>query len=89
MRDVRREERTGALVSLSAADPLNLVGVLTPGARLAALTGNRVLYRDGVPVAVLAGGEVRFLETLAREDEWNARNALLRRQVPAVLQFLG
>ena len=89
MRDVRREERTGALVSLSAADPLNLVGVLTPGARLAALTGNRVLYRDGVPVAVLAGGEVRFLEKLAPEDEWNARNALLRRQVPAVLQFLG
>jgi ATP-dependent Lhr-like helicase len=89
MRDVRREERTGALVSLSGADPLNLVGVLTPGARLAALTGNRVLYRDGVPVALLAGGEVRFLEQLAPPDEWRARNALLRRQVPAVLQFLG
>ena len=89
MRDVRREERTGALVSLSGADPLNLVGVLTPGARLAALTGNRVLYRDGVPVALLAGGEVRFLEQLAPPDEWSARNALLRRQVPAVLHFLG
>ncbi len=89
MRDVRREERTGTLVSLSGADPLNLVGVLTPGARLPALTGNRVLYRDGVPIALLAGGEVRFLEPLAPEAEWNARNALLRRQVPAVLQFLG
>jgi hypothetical protein len=32
---------------------------------------------------------VRFLESLAPEAEWNARNALLRRQVPAVLQFLG
>jgi ATP-dependent Lhr-like helicase len=89
MRDARREERTGALVSLSGADPLNLVGVLTPGGRLAALTGNRVLYRDGVPIAMLAGGEVRFLEPLAPQEEWQVRNALLRRQVPAVLQFLS
>jgi ATP-dependent helicase Lhr and Lhr-like helicase len=48
-----------------------------------------VLYRDGVPIALLAGGEVRYLEPLAPAAEWNARNALLRRQVPAVLQFLG
>ncbi len=52
------------LVSLSAADPLNLVGILTPGGRLPALTGNRVLYRDGVPVALYVGGEVKFLEQL-------------------------
>jgi ATP-dependent Lhr-like helicase len=89
LRDARRTERTGALVSLSGADPLNLVGILTPGARLPALTGNRVLYRDGVPIALLAGGEARFLETLAPEAEWSARNALVRRQVPAVLHFLG
>ena len=89
LRDVRREERTGTLVSLSAADPLNLVGVLTPGGRLPAFTGNRVLYRDGVPVALLAGGEVRSLEKLPPQEEWTLRNALLRRQVPAVLQFLG
>jgi ATP-dependent Lhr-like helicase len=89
LRDVRREERSGVLVSLSGADPLNLVGVLTPGARLPALTGNRVLYRDGVPVALLAAGEARFLEKLAPDVEWAARNALLRRQVPAALHFLG
>ncbi len=89
LRDARRAERAGELVSLSAADPLNLVGVLTPGARLAALTGNRVLYRDGVPIALLAAGEARFLEKLAPEAEWRARNALVRRQVPAVLHFLG
>jgi ATP-dependent Lhr-like helicase len=89
LRDVRRAERDGTLVSLSGADPLNLVGLLTPGGRLPALTGNRVLYRDGVPIALAAGGEVRFLEQLAPDAEWAARNALLRRQVPAVLQFLG
>ena len=89
LRDARRVERTGALVSLSGADPLNLVGVLTPGARLPGLTGNRVLYRDGVPIALLAGGEARFLERLSPEAEWSVRSALVRRQVPPVLHFLG
>ncbi|HTT11481.1 MAG TPA: ATP-dependent DNA helicase, partial [Burkholderiaceae bacterium] len=89
LREVRRRERTGALLGVSGADPLNLVGVVTPGARLPALTGNRVLYRDGVPIAVAAAGEVRYLEEMAPEAQWTARAALLRRQVPAVLHFLG
>jgi ATP-dependent Lhr-like helicase len=88
LRDVRKQPRAGTLVAVSGADPLNLVGILTPGARLPALTGNRVLYRDGVPIALLVAGETRFLEELAPEAQWNARDALLRRQVPAVLQFL-
>ena len=89
LRDMRRREPSGALVSLSGADPLNLVGILSPGARLPALTGNRVLYRDGVPIALLVAGEARFLEQLEPEAEWAARNALLRRQVPATLKFLA
>ncbi|MGE5640212.1 MAG: hypothetical protein ACM30H_08955 [Clostridia bacterium] len=89
LRDVRRAERDGALVSVSGADPLNLVGILTPGPRLASLTGNRLLYRDGVPLALLSGGEVRFLEAVQPEEEWAARNALLRRQVPPTLAALG
>ena len=79
----------GELISLSAADPLNLVGILTPGARLPALTGNRLLYRDGLPIALYAGGEVRFLEALEPKAEWDARNVLLRRQVPASLSSLS
>ena len=85
LRDVRRAERTGDLVSLSAADPLNLVGLVTPGARVASLTVNRLLYRDGVPVACLAAGELRFLERLDGEAQWQARHALLRRHVPPSL----
>ncbi|GAB4474272.1 MAG: DEAD/DEAH box helicase [Burkholderiaceae bacterium] len=88
LRDIRRRERAGTLVAVSGADPLNLVGILTPGARLPALTGNRVLYRDGVPIALAVAGEVRFLEELAPESQWTARNALSRRQVPAVLHLL-
>jgi ATP-dependent Lhr-like helicase len=83
LREVRRKEATGAFVSLSGADPLNLVGIVTPGARLAALTPNRVLYRDGLPVALLAGGEVQFLEKLEPAQEWDARKLLLRSGAPA------
>jgi ATP-dependent Lhr-like helicase len=85
LRDVRRRPREDEWVSLSAADPLNLVGILTPGPRLPALQGNRVLYRDGLPLATLIGGEVRFLETLDAAAQWQARNTLLRRHVPAAL----
>ena len=52
LRAVRRLPRNGAeRVEISAADPLNLVGILTPGPRVAAQVGERVAYVDGVPVA--------------------------------------
>jgi ATP-dependent Lhr-like helicase len=78
LREARRKPTSGMLVSLSGADPLNLVGIVTPGPRLAALTGNRVLYRDGIPIALHAGGETQFLETLEPAAEWAAKKTLLR-----------
>ena len=89
LREVRRKPPSGSLVSLSGADPLNLVGILTPGPKLAALTGNRLLYRDGLPVALFAGGEVQFLETLDPATQWEARKALLRGAVPPSLVALS
>jgi ATP-dependent Lhr-like helicase len=83
LREVRRQPAAGTLISLSGADPLNLVGILTPGPRLPALTGNRLLYRDGLPIALLAAGEVQFLETLDPASEWEAHKALLRCAEPA------
>jgi ATP-dependent Lhr-like helicase len=74
-------------LSVSAADPLNLLGILTPGARLPSLAGNRLLYRDGLPVAVYAAGEVRFLENLEPRDQWEAQTALLRRQAPLLAEL--
>ncbi|MHB8535957.1 MAG: DEAD/DEAH box helicase [Sulfuricaulis sp.] len=89
LRALRREQADGTLVSVSAADPLNLVGILTPGARVPALAGNRVLYRDGVPIAVHVAGESRFLAPLEAGAEWEARNALRRRPVaPALRVYL-
>jgi len=88
LRETRKRRDEGTMIGVSGADPLNLVGILTPGPRLPALAGNRVLYRDGVPIALLAGGAVRMLETLPAREEWEVRNLLLRRKVPAALAIL-
>jgi ATP-dependent helicase Lhr and Lhr-like helicase len=82
---MRHKPHSHSYVSLSGADPLNLVGIVTPGARLPALSSNRLLYRDGVPIALLAGGDVKFLVQLEPKEQWEAQNLLLRRHVPAVL----
>jgi ATP-dependent Lhr-like helicase len=68
---------------------LNLAGILTPGPKLAALTGNRILYRDGIPLALYAGGEVQFLEELDAAAQWQARKVLLRGAVPEALIALA
>ncbi|HTT03780.1 MAG TPA: DEAD/DEAH box helicase [Steroidobacteraceae bacterium] len=78
LRAARRRDPQGSLVALSAADPLNLSGIVTPGARIAALAGNRVLLRDGVAVATHTGGEVQWLDTLPAAEQWRARTLLLR-----------
>ncbi|MFN2383031.1 MAG: hypothetical protein ABR559_02070, partial [Gemmatimonadota bacterium] len=74
---IRRRAPDGALVAVSGGDPLNLAGIVTPGDRIAALAGNRVVYRDGIPIAVKEGRAVRFL----REPESPAE----RREVEALL----
>jgi len=89
LREIRRKPASDDWISLSGADPLNLAGILTPGPKLAALTGNRLLYRGGLPVALLAGGEVQFLATLDAASQWEARKALLRGAVPPSLIALS
>ena len=69
-------------MSISAVDPLNLAGIVTPGEKIARLAGNRLLYEAGVPIAVHAGGEVRYLATLDESAQWAAKNLLIRRQRP-------
>ena len=51
---------------------------------------NRLLYRDGVPIAALAGGEVRFYdETLDAGTQWQVRKALLRGATPLIMGDLS
>ncbi|WP_176722351.1 DEAD/DEAH box helicase [Candidatus Thiosymbion oneisti] len=64
-----REPGPESPVVVSATDPVNLTGVLTPGERVAAILGNRVLYRQGIPVAARINGEIRFFITPRAEEE--------------------
>ena len=48
LRALRKQEPAGETITLSAADPLNLVGILVPGERVPAISGRFVTYRDGV-----------------------------------------
>jgi ATP-dependent Lhr-like helicase len=90
LRTIRRTPKTGELLSVSAADPLNLVGIMTPGSRVSSLPSNRILFRDGEPIAVLEAGRTTFFTELGPSTEWEARNVLIRRRVPPQLRtYLG
>jgi ATP-dependent Lhr-like helicase len=79
LRAIRRAGAQESLISVSAADPLNLVGIIVPGSRITAHTSNRILYHDGAPIAALESGETRFLVELSRTMEWKAKAALVRK----------
>jgi ATP-dependent Lhr-like helicase len=86
LRQVRRNPADAELVAVSGADPLNLTGIITPGKRVPANAGNRVLYRNGIPVASSIGRQVEFLGEIDPATEWELRQHLLRQQRPAAYQ---
>jgi ATP-dependent Lhr-like helicase len=57
VRALRRLDATQGTITLSAADPLNLVGILVPGDRVPAISGNSVTYRNGaaLPLSEVTG----------------------------------
>jgi ATP-dependent Lhr-like helicase len=78
LRAIRHRKPDGQWIAVCGADPLNLVGSLLAGTTIPAVTGSRVLYRDGVPVAKLVAGEVTLLEAMDEPTEAIARAKLLR-----------
>jgi ATP-dependent Lhr-like helicase len=73
-------------ISISAADPLNLAGILTPGPRITAIAGNRLLLHHGVPVAALQAGQVMVLDASAGEPPAGIERALRVGRMPATLR---
>jgi ATP-dependent Lhr-like helicase len=51
------EKLSGETMTLSAADPLNLIGILVPGERVPAISGRTVSYRDGIAVSAAVAAE--------------------------------
>ncbi|HUE40642.1 MAG TPA: hypothetical protein VMO75_01815, partial [Chthoniobacterales bacterium] len=73
LRSIRKSQPSMQLITLSAADPLNLQGILTPGPRVTAFTTNRVLFCNGLPVGALEGREIRRLaENSVSDSEMEA-----------------
>jgi ATP-dependent Lhr-like helicase len=89
LRSIRRLDGTSELVGISAADPLNLTGIITPGERIPALTANRILFQGGVPVLAREAGQVRSLVP-DLEPSAELVHALIRKKASAQLRsYLG
>lgn len=86
LRKWRNKPAEGHLVAMSAADPLNLMGVFSLGHRLASITSNRILYRDGEPIALLEGKDVRFIVDIPQIERWELQRALVSKVNPPTLR---
>ena len=65
VRAMRKLDSATGTITLSAADPLNLVGILVPGERVPAISGNSVSFRDGIAVALSVVGAPSGHEAVA------------------------
>ena len=80
LREVRKRPNDGSLIAVSGSDPLNLVGTLLPGSKVPALSGNRVVYRDGVPAAALVAGQQCYWVELEAAQATALREKLIRHE---------
>jgi ATP-dependent Lhr-like helicase len=61
LRATRKLPPSGEVITISAADPLNLVGVIVPGERVPAISGRVVSYRDGIALEDEQGLQTRVV----------------------------
>jgi ATP-dependent Lhr-like helicase len=47
LRAIRKAPASDETITISAADPLNLAGIVVPGDRVPAISGHSVTFRDG------------------------------------------
>lgn len=78
LREVRRRPPDGSLIAVCGVDPLNLAGTLLPGTKVPALASNRLVYRDGLPVAAEVAGKPQFWVELDQVSMEQVRNKLIR-----------
>ena len=84
LREIRRAPADGGLTIVSAADPLNLVGIVTAGERIRTAGRTWIVYRDGAPLAVVEGGVVRELAPIDPHTAASTMRALKAHRVRAV-----
>jgi ATP-dependent Lhr-like helicase len=79
LRGIRKLEKDDELVCISGADPLNLIGTVLPGNKVPALAGNRILFRDGVPLGALIADEIQWLQAIDALQAHELKTALIMR----------
>jgi len=77
LRDARRHDGTGRVISVNAADPLNLVGVILPGVRIPAVENNQLAFVDGEAAGFRRGNDFHLVAGLAPTLAVKVRTALL------------
>ena len=77
LRKTKNAEPDGRFIAISACDPLNLAGILSPGHKVPAVIRNRLVIRDGVPIVSMENGSVVEL-TNASPDIMERAKAPLR-----------
>jgi ATP-dependent Lhr-like helicase len=78
LRASRAREST-AMISVSAADPANLVGIVLPGERISAIAGRQILYRNGL----------LYSDETAAAEEVSVQLAAVQPAVPAIPSTVG
>ena len=81
----RSEDKVNRIV-INAADPLNLIGNILPGKKIASLATNRIMFENGLPVAALEKGEVILLRPCLDNEMELYRQSLLKKQFPTRLR---
>jgi ATP-dependent Lhr-like helicase len=89
LREVRRAGPDNRLVTISAADPLNLTGIVTPGDHVRAVAATRIVYRNGIPVTAMEGDMLRTLSEVEPAVAVEAATAAAGRRVPVVRGYVG
>jgi ATP-dependent helicase Lhr and Lhr-like helicase len=75
---------------INATDPLNLLGSLLPDKRVPHLSGNRILFEDGLPIAVLEKDEVKLLRDHDSNMQWELQKLLQKKTFPPRLRaYIG
>jgi ATP-dependent Lhr-like helicase len=89
LRELRRSGPDETLLTISAADPLNLTGIISGTERLRTAAGNRIVYRNGIPLAALEGDMLRTFGEIDPSIAADVAAAAAGRRVPVLSGFVG
>jgi ATP-dependent Lhr-like helicase len=97
LREIRRTAPDDRLLTISGADPLNLAGILTAGdpstplgaGKVRASSNNRVVFRNGIPIAAMEGDMLRTLAVVEPDVAAAAAAAAAGRRVPVISGYVG